>query len=558
MKKRNIKIGLLALLLTLACTLALLPTAAFAAGNDGEEPSGEATGTWDEDTQASNGHFLMAVPSSKAAAYSNENVRIVECNLITVFDWVTFGNGDDPIPYNATVDVQLLCDGKPYETATLSAAERNGWGEIAGPSTADWEYPWFYLQGDHAWTVELADSKLPYSYEHIGTKYGEYVHVVTTSSGEKVGYKYMVCSIAAATERCRREPSAWDRPVSVRKVWFDRYQKEAPAVPSDVYVGATFEASPGGFTSFPSDTYEDGIMLGASNEYDGWHHVFTFGDGGAYGRFFVEQSGGDYQKVIVEHFWEDYPDYPIQSAAVIVNITPPKGEAGPTEPTYTYTPGFRVTKQVGTAVQDSAGNWSLVDGSAEAGDQKFEFVLKFYSYSGKPLAITKGDEKYYKYTVTSANGKELSSGYLAKMGDDTGCRVELGAGDTVTVYNMDGKSIIKRYTIEESRCDGYEPNVLTGGKLTPDGLKKDPASSRKFVAGTDTVSGMLDSQYITSVTYINTPEPEPSGYEFPKTGGDGAAPYAIGGMAAVSVGIGGPLLIGRKRRHEDDQGGAEK
>lgn len=55
--KKHSKIGLLALLLALACTLALLPTTAFAAGT-----GGEATGVWDEDTQGSDGHFLMAVP----------------------------------------------------------------------------------------------------------------------------------------------------------------------------------------------------------------------------------------------------------------------------------------------------------------------------------------------------------------------------------------------------------------------------------------------------------------------------------------------------------------
>ena len=86
---------------------------------------------------------------------------------------------------------------------------------------------------------------------------------------------------------------------------------------------------------------------------------------------------------------------------------------------------------------------------------------------------------------------------------------------------------------------------------------KQPFHKQPDFAATDTIREYLGDD-TTTVTFINTPESKPGGYELPKTGGEGSMPYAIGGIAAMSLGLGGPLLIGRKRKHEDDRGGAGK
>lgn len=220
------------------------------------------------------------------------------------------------------------------------------------------------------------------------------------------------------------------------------------------------------------------------------------------------------------------------------------------------TAALSVSKQVGTVEEVPGGSWSLTDDEAYDGSRKFEFTIAFQDAYGNPLDMSSTS---YPYTVTDADGIEIERDVLAGMrlnaiqpgsisdiytADCAGCRVSLGRGDTVTVSNLPEGA---KYAITESRCDGYIPNALTGGRLSPDGFVQDESGGNaSFTAGSGTAKGILSGDV--SVTYIN----EPVSYALPKTGGSGSAPYAIGGIAAVSLGIGGPLLVGRKRKHEDD------
>lgn len=205
---------------------------------------------------------------------------------------------------------------------------------------------------------------------------------------------------------------------------------------------------------------------------------------------------------------------------------------------------LNVTKQVKTVEEVSYGKGSLTDDEAYDENRKFEFTIAFQDEYGEPASSG------CPYIVTNAAGAQIGQGHIPETGI---CKVSLGRGDTVTVHHMAPGT---RYTVTESPCAGYEPSVRV---LFPD--KTGMESS--FTAGSNTAEGTIrpvitfdDAYTETNVTFINTPTS--GGYELPKTGGEGSMPYAIGGIAAMSLGLGGPLLIGRKRKHGDDRGGAGK
>lgn len=275
--KKHTKIGLLALLLVLACALALLPAV--------------SRGSGDADV----------------------------VDVIVVHDWLS--QLADREPTSAKVQVQLLRDGDPYgDPVMLDAAH-------------DWEYYWRDLDGGHEWTVDRVGA-LPASYTlQPDAAYGEYVR---ESDGTR--HKYVVCSMIAADNTCRGA-RPWDCPVSVHETWFcdpeSRPAHVTLALDFDGGDGNPLDAvslgelngwryliscsgvydrrfgehlTDGEWRDLVAERLKDKGVVVESQETDE-------GDADeAYGR-----PDEGYQ-IVVEHFWEQRDTGSVQSACVIANV----------------------------------------------------------------------------------------------------------------------------------------------------------------------------------------------------------------------------------------------
>lgn len=200
-----------------------------------------------------------------------------------------------------------------------------------------------------------------------------------------------------------------------------------------------------------------------------------------------------------------------------------------------------VSKQVGTKQSDTS-----VDLSEQTGE-KFTFTLFFQDANGNPISapwdnnigyvVTEAgkDPDYskrsalqsFKYQTEGAPDK-ISDVYKEIAGDQVGCQVQLGQGDSVTVYNLDKGT---KYYIIEERTSGYEPAVIINGSLKNDGSVVNGGSgSASWQYGDNVVQGQVTGTQMVDVTYVNQPV---GSYEFPATGGGGPEIYIAMGTAVV-------------------------